>query len=738
MAIAPLKVEFDHAQRRLHHARLASVVDYNSWSQVDYLDVWQEPVYGSIMLRPAPLYAGFYLGAAGIYGRWTKTSYTLTTAAAWTEHHLKFSGDVYLHAIGTNESVITAATLAKNRGVYLSWHAYNAGNDDWVQLECGWNSTASGANGVSLRFWASGLVEVWKDNVMVGVDKLSGGRRKAKTSSGGGQQTAETTTDVILLPWRTRELLVWSNRGDAFSHVFTDIAEGAADPTITAATNFWWEVPSGQATVQAAPLSFASSGYILGDITTFREAPATGETPVYGIAVDDPGYGTTANGVAFVEASDKSTAFSPDGTKTTAYLKVSLTGDGTATDFVWGAYGAFPEQVATTSALAKTDVGDYLLAAQLDVPDSPSDVGLRLELKDPRNCGVSAIESQSNRPVLAQLFDDTSPITIMDGFSEQPQWTMNFVEEAETLEIRVRDRWKTLEQFRFADPFPLDGMALEDAIELVLEHAGVDTSYCDLEATGFDLPQAGGEWNVYVEAGDTAAEWIERLVEDYAATWFYGWVPTDAGVMFWFKSPATIEAQAPVELWDSFDAAVTALQAAPYSMDLADAQELARFRIYNSFQQTVLEPEANDLNVLGWDPRLQRPIHRHYADTASQDPTTAAASRPDNWLGEVRQYGLQDAAITTDDALVRAVDLLKNRLCVARKMVQFEAQLIVLTGNVPLWRGQTVALNGLGAGLYVIESLSCEFRKEPKTGDDWISRPTNYVARYIGVWPEPA
>jgi len=58
-------------------------------------------------------------------------------------------------------------------------------------------------------------------------------------------------------------------------------------------------------------------------------------------------------------------------------------------------------------------------------------------------------------------------------------------------------------------------------------------------------------------------------------------------------------------------------------------------------------------------------------DTASQDPTTAFADRPDNWLGHYRPIVYQNSALNTRALVKLALEVLRRRLFYPRYIAEW-------------------------------------------------------------------
>jgi hypothetical protein len=151
--------------------------------------------------------------------------------------------------------------------------------------------------------------------------------------------------------------------------------------------------------------------------------------------------------------------------------------------------------------------------------------------------------------------------------------------------------------------------------------------------------------------------------------------------------------------------------------------------VYRTYHTQVLAPEANDLYVMGRDPRGGKPIVAHKADSASQAVSTAVGSRPANWLGFIRKYGWIDPSITTMDAALFALGLLYERLTPAREIVEFECE--YLPG---VWRGDLVDLvRADGTTVTVrVKTFSGTFEHVGTFGSDSAANAVWRPCKYVG------
>lgn len=724
-----LTVRTDVPQARVVKDRLTINVTGGDWQHLHAADDGNTVTGRKTLvttLRPRPYTATWRTSAAGDLARLRKADYDVAASASWVESSLRFDGDVRLHSKGSLAATVTTlASWPRNQPFWLSWHVYNTGNENFDQLQFGWG-TPGAADRVSLRFWSSGQVDVYKGDTKVG-DGSIGAPVKQQRQQDPGQETpvrqlAGQVAEAFLLPFGKRSLAVSSNQGEGFVHTFEDLDPQAPDPTITPPGQVRWLVPEGQATVQLAPVRFPTSGVLVSRLFVLRHAPASGSAPTLTVRADLPGYGASASWSAELVEADGVTPFSANGVRRECRVRVTLTGDGTNTPFLYGVSAVFERTTANT-ANSPTTLDTYLTRAEYTVPEEASGVELSLTVRAPaavETAGATLLRRLGNRPMDARIAG-VGDITLLAGRTEGPEWTESVGDETRECVLRCRDGWKALELYRIQEPEPLDGILIETALATFVKMAGFSDSDLSIEAVGFPLPTvteaAQGDFALIPEVGDTAAEWIRRLWETYLRTYYMGFKPTATGVKFFLASPAALGTAASLTLYPTDALSVAAGN---------PAGTLGKW--YRAYRETVLEPEANDLYVVGYDPRTEQPLRVGYADEASMDPTTAVALRPENWLGEPRRYGWVDPSITTEAAAAFALAVLRGRLTVARRMGEWECDLLLKGDGSPVWRGDVVALSGIGR--FRVESFSGEFLVENTART---VRPFRYVGQYIGA-----
>jgi hypothetical protein len=718
--IDPLIVELEHGQRRVKQKLVSTLVSPGEWDDATATNATVEPVTGNLILTPRCWEAAFFTSTSSPYDKLALSGFSGLTAASgttpgWFTHDPTGDGGGVYHTAPSEfgQVPITSTSWPQNTGFHLSWFNYGEGSDAEC-MRCGWADTPSFLSGVAVRFYLSGKVTVWKNGENVGTYSFPIGAANIQ-----GQRVG-----VMLCPCRNRELLVVTDSGEGFSHAFADIEPDDTSAVVTPAGKFWVETPSpGTPDFQLARLKFNTSGNASSVPSAFKRAPVAGASPttyVFHWGGDTPTVGLTVPSGA---------AFSADGTSTACRVKVTLTGDGVSTAFVKGARAEFAPVTAQTPT-QPLDLAEYMLDCTLDVPDDPGGVEARVTLKSPADLeerGMTYLRAIGNRPARLRL----GGLTVIEGQTDGGSWEEAYSDETRRYHVRIRDRWKALERSILDDPIPGDKFTIPNALRWLLRYVDLDGSV-DIDDTVVGIDHVpGDDWADLWESGDSPAEIIRRLMDTYAATWVYGLKPGTSGTgkpRFYAKAPATLGTAPKLTLYRS-------------TKDALDAGiDPARVRLFvvRSFEEDVLEPEANELYVNGEDPRTGRPITRFVRDLESIDPAVAIADRPRTWQGEVLTVGAYDAALKTAANVRKALEVMEPRLFTERRLSQFSSELLTYRAgdyDVPVWRGDVVRLSGASTGwpdiLYRVRSLSASFLMEAGHEGNHPVRPTTYVAEEI-------
>lgn len=743
---APIVLTLEGAEARIVHDGLNVLTDGRQWDMALSSGVGVDNVTRTGMLLPLPYTAAWQSRGDAEYARLRMSAYTVAGGTgSWYEMEPGFAGNYYLCSRGTvsgSAIVYTTQSYERNRGIYLSWYSPAAAVEQGTAIEFGWKAPGQS---LSCRVLNNGDVEVWDGST----ELLTGNVRipnsypgsvgpQGATDGASSAQAANKYNDLLAIPCRGRELLLMSRTfGGGFNVALDRLSPTDYDQTITEPGPIWWQVPSGQAIVQMAPMRFTTAGTLVSGTHWLQRAPGTvsGSVTLY---TGTAGYGTV---------SYAGTVYGPSGTvaigtaDTQCRLGVVLTGDGVASPWVYGAAATWPATLGTTTATPT--IGTVLARStiRLDVDDDPMQSRMEFGLAAPlalEGSGLPLARTLSNRPVELSI----GGTAWWWGRTEAPRWEEARADEARTLTIPCRDYWSVLEQYRMTDPVPMDGMNLGSAVAHLVRMAGFTDADLDIGSVDFSLERVGaessGEWSLLPEVGDTPAEWLRRLRSDYAPTYQMGWRPGTAGPVFAFKSPEAVGSVAVGTVYTEAGLAPTWPWITGYSGTAGTTPVYGSVphigMVAQRWQEQVLPPEANDVWVIGANPRTRSPIVAHYSDAASMDPTLAGTARPTNWLGEPRRYSWVDQAITGTPTATWCAAQLAARLTVPRWVCEWESSMLLKADGMPVWVGDVVSLNDVA--LYRVTSMSVECELEagdamPLHGDGGVWRPTRYMAERL-------
>lgn len=720
-----LQLILDHAQPRLDVNRNVVLAQgswpgrngerASGWSTLS-TSCYRDPITFTGMLRAGPWDPAYHTTGTGIYARLRKTDFTLTSAD-WTELTTAFATDYWL-SNSTNEAIKTTTTWAKNRGFFVAFYQYNSGREAFECFRFGWSNTANDtSSGVWGKIFSDGFVEIYKGSTLVGTGNIGG------DGNGPRGSVAQQWTGVSILPFRKRELLIFSDKGAGFTMVFDDIDEEDTDPIITPATKFWVMVPNGAATIQVTPLMYPTSGNLVSVQLGFGKAPLTGATLATPTIYYDKQYtgGVETAPVATLVETDGTTPFVANAVRKDCCIKLALVSDGTYTPFVYGCLHGYAFEPKDTNGTEEIDIAEHCEMIRLDVPEEPTGISIGFTFRKSADISVNLIERMGNRPVKL-LFAENR---LFDGRTYPPMLDEGISDEATMLEFEA-SAWKVFERFRFPDVVPLDGATLEACLDFFLDHGRMerDPDSSDLD---FTFPQAFGEaagnWNLAVDVGDTSDLWIRRLRDDFAPHCKATIRPqtTDASPRYWIKTPEDIAAQAVrATLYSTIQEAID-----EGGFDATDAYK----HVYRKFREEPIEPEANDIRVTGWDPKARRPIQSHKEDFVAQLVGTEPSARDENWQGEPLLYGLVDGGITTQAICDEVCERLYERLTPIRRLSEIEAEFQFADDSLAIWPGDLIEL--FGKGVYVVNSLTVDFVKYPHGDDQFQAMPAIYTLEYL-------
>ena len=170
-----LSISFDHAQKRVDDDRISVYAGGADMEVGAGTSVWVDPITKTLMIMPSCLKGSWYTSNSGDYAKLGMSAFGLSSTD-WEDRQDQHATGPWISRkdSATNGTAITSASYAKNRGFWISWFAYGAG-DVFLQLRCGWNSTATIAGGIGLEVYSDGTTLVYKAGVLVGSGKLVGG-----------------------------------------------------------------------------------------------------------------------------------------------------------------------------------------------------------------------------------------------------------------------------------------------------------------------------------------------------------------------------------------------------------------------------------------------------------------------------------------------------------------------------------------------------------------------------------
>jgi len=688
-----LRIVCDHAQRRLQRDRMViAAAGMELAGELDgaaFEGTWLEPIAGSLILRPRPLYDAWYQQDAGAYAKLGLADFEL--GAEWEERfHQSGRGPWLARAVGPPvggpAGGRTADSFPADCGFWVAWFGYGAGELRPL-LRCGWNDVASPDAGVALIFWSDGTAEVRRGGVTVGYGRVAGAR--------GGDVRAAQVYQVMLIPLRERELVVWSQFGNGFRHIFENLTIG--EPIVPAG-RFWFDVPSGAAQVQVAPLRYPATGFASTVKASWAEPPDAAETPDLDHRLE-----WLAGGTVTASLTDwAGGAFVPDGVAKQCRVRMDLVGANEfSTPCLAGLVASFPATFEETADEPQI-VTDWVTEATLSVPEDPAGVTLDLALLDLDARLTDRDWRVGRRPIKADIDD----LPLFEGSVVGVTQEDGPTDGARGVRWEARDPMQALEEVRFREPTPFDGRPFTEVIAELASHSGVPSA----TVSESELVIASGDaWSVMAEAGDSVSEWLVRLMETFAADWWYGFRPTADGLEFFALAPDDLPQEPAITLHRTKD----------------DGDN-----VYREWREEWLEPAAKEVRVIGFDPVTERPLEAVKRDAASAAAATPPDERPENWLGVTRRFTLVDPAVTTIAAAEQACRPLFAEMCRVRRLAEFHSDALLASDGRPLWRGDAVRI--AGKGIYRIVSFGCRFVRE----DEMRWREAVYVAERIGDEPE--
>lgn len=732
----PLLVEFDVPEPRPQKGRLAVAGDGTTWDMYYSSNVWQDPATLTVMLAPLPVTTAWATTYSGNYARFQKTDYTLTTAAKWKNIQIKASGDYYLQSLDVTERATLTTAWAANTGAYISMYVPGLKDSDKsIILKCGWGVGSAGS--VEVWFAANGQALVYKSGVLVG----SYDRGDSNVAPNVGTQSPKSQrsdfVSFMIIPGRRREIIVTSSNGTNFAHVFEDLNPLIAN-TILPNAQFSWLVPTGQATVQVSRVFYETSGYVLTPIKQLRYAPPTGALFGSFVAVEVMGNGTITYTPTVVKTDG--TTYTPNGVISQVRGKLALTGAGTGSSGILS-LDLYYDPDFTSTYDGTVDVTQYIKTLSLSVDEQgKTTCDLSAIAKQIVDAGVEQPQITSDRTIRIALGDGAVSPTYIDlfrGTLEPPK--IEYLDRDTTYQWATY-RWNGADRSRdfdlawIVECLPYDGIAAIYAIADLMYIAGYDPAiYYYGDTPLLDLPYttniSKGQYTLAPDYGDTVGSYLEKIKQDYYATWITGWIPDTSGYVYRWLDVDSAPTTPAMNLYQSTAAAA----AAGVPTDLQPKRVIRKLSSYYE------PPEATQVTVIGQDPNTGTWIPYTQIDGAAEIADTPPASRPRNWRGRPVPFQYRDPSLTTADAVQTAAQILYSRLTPGRIMIEWESDLLILSGNNrPLWLGDVIQLyqpDGVTAqGVYRIIAIpSIEFEQENVAGSSSLFNVRRAIYRAVDV-----
>lgn len=704
MLPAALSVVFDHQQTRPQIPSIGISFRATEWNEDLSSNAWQDPVTQTLMCRPMCLFNAWYTTNSGIHAKPAIAAYDFLTSGNWEESEWFVGAGKFVRTQTAGEYARTATAPGENRGVVVTFVNYGGG-DLGDLCTFGWDDTdVTSSATLYFTLTTAGKLDCYKNGEFVQTLNLK------IPSTGEG-------VVLMLLPMRTRELLVYvDNTGSGGVIVFDDISEGTTPGIITPAEKFWW-APTAAATaaqVQIAPMKFESSAYVTSTKITFSRPPRTGASlrstvnPVFSSVTNANIYGVKSGvgsddiTAAGVYETDGTTSFVPNGVLSQCRVRVTFSSDGSYTSFFYGLSGDFQGTTGVTDSTDEASADSDIVAFSLEVQDSAFESALHVEFKNPDTLEstVKQLKTVRNRPAKLEV----GSLVLWDGWTMPTKYVDSTIDEAKRAMVEIRDMTRIFDIFMFRDEVPFDGYQLSlpatgsnySMVEYILEEAGFARSQMSLSDASYILPEVpgttSGEWGFSIRSGDTARSVLEQIHDDFAGDWFMGVRPTLSGPVFAFLAPSDLPASSVITLYRSKADAITGGVASA----VADAY------VFMTYTDTPEEVDANLIFATGLDPRKTEVVQSYVEDSASIDCTTDADFRPDNWIGVEKPFGVFDQRLRTTDDTDKAVNLLANVVGASRTIGEFTTNTMLwydsdgMGGMLPVWRGDLVTLDGVG------------------------------------------
>ena len=741
----PIKVEVDCPEPRPAKSRLVIGADGTSWDRATSSEyAWFDSVTGSAMLLPMCFDGAYDTTFSGIYSRLQLSDMETPFGGTWRQYQVRGAGDYWCSQEDTTTaySIRTATSWAANQGWCLGmYHGNIPTKAKRMVLAVAFAPTATmSMSPLYLRFFTDGSLQIFKDGVLKGQYDQEDSNKTAGRLVNGLTPMGNQYHSVVIIPHKRRELLVLTSWGLNISHLFEDLSQDSTTNTIIPAGKLQVQDAVSRQFLQFSPIRFVSSAAIYSKPIKLRYAPPTGAVFTARVIQDRVGRATGGSSVTASVVKSDLTAYTPDGVIDTVRLKVQMTSSDNIESPGVALGEAWYQPAQATTADDPVDITGLYESLSISV-DETSRATLSMTARRQRllDAGVEQPQITSDRPIrIAVGSSGASPtyIDIFRGSLTPPQihYERRWTQSHDVLQFDGQDRTRDLELTMYQDGIVYDGMTMQSAVSDMIQTAGfLSTDLIWDDTSGFTLPRsadiARGYSTVVPQRGEYVATLLSKMKNDYAATWVTGWSPTTTGYKYQWSNPNDLVNTPIMTLYNSRQDAITA----------GVSGDLVPHRVIYKMSAHYESPEANQIIVLGQDPRNGDLIYSYAADGASADPTTAPASRPYNWRGRTVSYILSEPAITSDAAAIQAKNVISTRLMTGRILLEFTSDLLIDDAtNRPLWLRDVVQIMMPGGatirGIYRIIAIpSIDLGFEPTSaGDKRAIRTATYRCLYLG------
>ena len=692
---------------------LVNTVSQLADSDQDAYHWWIDPTRHVLMLKPLQLETDFSISADTV-PRLVKTDFDYSVSADnWQEVSYRFTGDTFLINNGTDETVTTKTTYERNRPFWFSFYVHGQRNDVYLVVQLTFGA-------YRLDIYSNGKCDLYD---------ISSGEVFCASGNFGlrqGDTLNQQLVDLMILPYKRRSILFWSNKG---WWVYDDYRLSAAksetgDYTITSAAKFSFRFPSSKAFCQFMPVRFQPIMEFLTGVNSFGHAPSATQTITSEVSTDAFEEAMTAgiHGYVALLEEDGVTTFVPDGTLHNIRLRWTVQAWDEAappsplplysdwTGFIYGANVGFPFEVDETEDNS-LDITDDILEISLDIPDNIEGESLTVKLKNADQYGPEAspgIENLSHRQV--QVFIGTAEI--WRGVTGDTWREESANPDASIGGFQAKSIYSDLlQRSALTDTGTFGGMTHLDAMQFLTDYVGIPESLLQFETeVSPDLipiteqcEARNKERNAWrPELGDSCWQWARRI-NDFKADWILDSYTSGGFYLLRYTNEASLSATPVKTLY--LDASTTP----------GEWQKWVRECKY-----ALIEPEVNEIWARACTDRGET-IIAIFRDDDSQNPMLALEERADNWLG-LRQLGYVPMPhIRTMADLVIACKGLARKFSKAVHLATWTAQ-----WTPGMWRNDVVELSGVGN--YRITDMRIRFQLET---EGMVLRPCEFVGRKV-------